>query len=62
MTMEEALAIIEKQLSDYKATAESYESVFPGAVSAYHDLIDAHELAVKAMKKTMENDGGTHAG
>ena len=57
MTMEEALAIIEKQLSDYKATAESYESAFPGAVSAYHDLIDAHELAVKAMKKAMEDDG-----
>ena len=57
MTMEEALAIIEKQLSDYKATAESYESVFPGAVSAYHNLIDAHELAVKAMKKAMEDDG-----
>ena len=62
MTMEEAIVIIEKQLSDYKATSESFESVFPGAVSAYHDLINAHELAVKAMKKAMVEIGGNHAG
>lgn len=54
MTMEEATAIVEKQLADYKATADNFESVFPGATSSYHDLIAAYTLAVETMKKSME--------
>lgn len=56
MTMEEALVIVEKQLADYKETSDNFESVFPGAVSAYHELIDAYTLAVEAMKKTIEEE------
>ena len=56
MTMEEALVIVEKQLNDYKATAESFESVFPGSVSSYRDLIDAYDHAVYAMKRVIDID------
>lgn len=53
MTMEEALVIVEKQLADYKETSDNFESVFPGAVSSYRDLVDAYTLAVEAMKKSL---------
>ena len=53
MTMEEALVIVEKQLADYKETADNYESIFPGEVSSYRDLVDAYTLAVEAMKKSL---------
>lgn len=56
MTMEEAIVIVENQRTDYKKTADNYESIFPGAVSAYHELIDAYTLAVEAMKKTIEEE------
>lgn len=56
MTMEEALVIVEKQLADYKETSGNFESVFPGAVSAYHELIDAYTLAVEAMKKSLNGE------
>ena len=54
MTMEEALVIVEKQLADYTATADNYESIFPGAVSAFRELVDAYTLAVEAMKKAVQ--------
>lgn len=53
MTMEEALVIVENQRNDYKKTADNYESIFPGAVSSYRDLVDAYTLAVEAMKKSL---------
>lgn len=56
MTMEEALAIVEKQLEDYKKTSDNFESVFPGAVSAYHPLVDAYTLAVSAMKDALNTE------
>lgn len=56
MTMEEALVIVEKQLADYKETADNYESIFPGAVSSYRDLVDAYTLAVEAMKKSLNGE------
>ena len=55
MTMEEAIVIVEKQLADYKETSDNFESVFPGAVSAYHELVDAYTLAVEAMKKAVQD-------
>jgi len=51
--MEEALVIVEKQLADYKETADNYESIFHGEVSSYRDLVDAYTLAVEAMKKSL---------
>ena len=56
MTMEEALVIVEKQLADYKETADNYEYIFPGEVSSYRDLVDAYTLAVEAMKNALENE------
>lgn len=56
MTMEEALVIVENQRNDYKKTADNYESIFPGAVSSYRDLVDAYTLAVEAMKNAIENE------
>jgi len=56
MTMEEALVIVENQRNDYKKTADNYESIFPGAVSSYRDLVDAYTLAVEAMKNALENE------
>ncbi len=56
MTMEEALVIVENQRTDYKKTADNYESIFPGAVSSYRDLVDAYTLAVEAMKNAIEKE------
>lgn len=56
MTMEEALVIVENQCTDYKKTADNYESIFPGAVSSYRDLVDAYTLAVEAMKNAIEKE------
>lgn len=57
MTNEEALAIISKQLADYKATSDNFETVFPGAVSAYRQLVEAYTIAEFALKKLIEESG-----
>lgn len=57
MTNEEALVIISKQLADYKATSENFETVFPGAVSAYRPLIEAYEIAEHAIQELIDRQG-----
>lgn len=57
MTYEEALAIVSKQLSDYRATSENFETVFPGAVSAYRPLIEAYEIAEHAIQELIDRQG-----
>lgn len=57
MTNEEALAIISKQLADYRATSDNFETVFPGAASAYRQLVEAYTIAEFALKKLIEENG-----
>ena len=57
MTYEEALAIVSKQLADYRATSENFETVFPGAVSAYRPLIEAYEIAERAIQELIDRQG-----
>lgn len=57
MTNEEALVIISKQLADYKATSDNFETVFPGAVSAYRPLIEAYEIAEHAIQELIDRQG-----
>ena len=56
MTYKEALEIVSKQLADYKATSENFETVFPGAVSAYRPLVEAYSIAEMAIRKMIENE------
>lgn len=57
MTINDALVIIEKQRDDYKATSDNFERVFPGATSAYHELVEAYTIAVAALQRAEREFG-----
>lgn len=57
MNLKEAYEIVNKQLADFKNTSDNFESVFPGAVSAYRPLVEAYTIAVAAMQHMIDEHG-----
>lgn len=60
MTLKEAYDIVSKQLDDYKDTSDNFESVFPGATSAYRPIVDAYTIAASAIQKEIAVYGEDH--
>ena len=54
MTLKEAYELVNRELSDCKSTAESYENAFPGATSAYRPWIKAYTIAAAAIQRDIE--------
>ena len=49
MNLKTARDMLEKERSDFQTTSDNFETVFPGAVSAYRDLVQAHAVGVFAI-------------
>ena len=60
MKLIEALRIVEKQRDDFKETSDNYETVFPGAVSSFHDLVEAFTVAASAIEYLIGEYGEDH--
>lgn len=57
MTLIEAIKLIEAKRDDLCDTANYFEKIFPGAVSAYRTDIAAYTVAVIAIEKMIEENG-----
>ncbi len=57
MNLKTAKEMLASEARDYKATSDYFETIFPGATSAYRDLERSHNIAVFAINAMIATHG-----
>ena len=57
MNLKTARDMLASEARDFKATSDNFETVFPGAISAYRGLESSHNIAVLAIDAMIDTYG-----